>query len=127
MSSDLTYKALRAKVARLEKKVSRNADEIKETAKVIAAEAAETRRESEQIAAKSVDRDSVADSQELSRVIKGLSDGILTYAAKGQDTAKQAKAAGDQAKSTHGGFQEAFDRSQVDGLENVDRDWFEQT
>lgn len=126
MSSDLTYKALQREVAKLERKVARNADEVKAAAKVIDAEATETLRESEQIAAKSVDRDSVADSQELSRVIKGLSDGILTYAAKAQDTAKQAKAAGDQAKSTHGGFQEAFDRSSVAGLENVDRDWFAQ-
>lgn len=126
MSSDLTYKALRAKVAKLERKVSRNADEIQEAAKVIDAEATEALRESDQLAAKSVDKDSVADSKELSKVIKGLSDGILTYAAKGQDTAKQAGAANDQAKSTHGGFQEAFDRSQVDGLENVSRDWFEQ-
>ena len=124
--SDLTYKALKAKTANLERKVSRNADEVKAAAKVIDAEATETHRESEQIAAQSVDRDSVADSQELARVIKGLSEGILTYAAKAQDTAKQAKAAGDQARSTHGGFQEAFDRSNVDGLENVDRDWFEQ-
>lgn len=126
MSSDLTYKALRAKAANLEKKVSRNADDIKEAAKVIDEEAKETGREADQMATKSVDKDSVADSKELSKVIKGLSDGILTYAAKAQDTAKQAKAAGDQAKSTHGGFQEAFDRSDVDGLENVDRDWFEQ-
>ncbi|WP_030756592.1 hypothetical protein [Streptomyces sp. NRRL F-5135] len=126
MSSDLTYKALQAKVAKLERKVSRNADDVKAAAKVIDAEATETSRESDQMAAKSVDRDSVADSHELSKVIKGLSDGILTYAAKAQDTAKQATAAGDQARSTHGGFQEAFDRSSVDGLENVSRDWFEQ-
>ncbi|MGS2592140.1 hypothetical protein [Streptomyces hebeiensis] len=126
MSSDLTYKALQAKVTTLEKKVSRNADDIKTAAKVIDAEATESSRESDQMAAKSVDRDTVADSHELSKVIKGLSDGILTYAAKALDTAKQAKAAGDQAKSTHGGFQEAFDRSTVDGLENVSRDWFEQ-
>lgn len=124
--SDLTYKALQAKVAKLERKVSRNADDVKAAAKVIDAEATETLRESEQMAAKSVDTDSVSDSQELAKVIKGLSDGILTYAAKAQDTAKQAKAAGDQAKSTHGGFQEAFDRSSVHGLENVDRDWFAQ-
>lgn len=124
--ADLTYKALKAKTADLEKKVSRNAQEIKETAQVIDAEAKETARESDQMAAKSVDKDSVSDSQEFAKVIKGLGDGILSYASKGIDTAKQAKAVGDQAKATHGGFQEAFDRSNVDGLENVHRDWFEQ-
>lgn len=124
--SDLTYKALRAAVDTLEKRISRNSDDIQESARVIDEEATETRRESDQMAAKSVDRDSVADSQELSKVIKGLSDGILTYAAKGKDTARQAAAANDQAKATHSRFQEAFDRSDVDGLENVDRGWFEQ-
>lgn len=126
MGSDLTYKALQAKVGALEKRVSRSADEIQGAATVIDEEATETRRESEQMAAKSVDKDSVADSQEFSRVIKGLSDGILSYAAKGKDTARQAKAVSDQARTTHGGFQEKFDRSTVDGLENVDREWFAQ-
>lgn len=126
MPSDLTYKQLLARVGQMEKKVSRNAEEIQAASKVIEEEAAETRREADQMAAKSVDKDTVADSQELSKVIKGLSDGIISYAAKGVDTARQAKAVSDQAKSTHGGFQEAFDRSGVDGLENVSRDWFEQ-
>lgn len=124
--SDLTYKALRAKVAKLEKKVSRNADSIKEAAKVIEAESDESRREADHMAAKCVDKDSVSDAKELSKVIKGVSDGILTYAAKGEDTARQARAVNDQAKTTHGAFQEQFDRSNVDGLENVSRDWFEQ-
>lgn len=126
MASELTYKALREKVGDLQKKVARNADNIQESAKVIEEEATETRRESDQMAAKAVDKDSVADALELSKVIKGMSDGILSYAAKGQDTARQATAVLDQAHSTHGGFQEAFDRSSVDGLENVSRDWFEQ-
>lgn len=126
MPSELTYKALQTMVGDLEKKVSRNAAEIQEAAKVIDEEADETRREADQMAAKSVDRDTVADSTEFAKVIKGLSDGVISYAAKGTDTARQAKAVSDQARTTHGGFQEAFDRSQVDGLENVNRDWFEQ-
>ncbi|MEU1134141.1 hypothetical protein ABZ383_30510 [Streptomyces sp. NPDC005900] len=126
MGSDLTYKALRAKVTQLEKKVSRNADDIQEAAKVIEEEATETRRESDQLAAKSVDKDSVADSLEFSKIILGVSDGIVSYAAKGKDTARRARAVNAQAHTTHGGFQEAFDRSDIDGLENVSRDWFTQ-
>ncbi|MFG2276685.1 hypothetical protein ACGFNY_43875 [Streptomyces chartreusis] len=126
MGSELTYKALQRAVASLEQKVTRNAAEIQGAAKVIDDEATAARKESDAMAAKSVDRDSVADASELSRTIKGLSDGVLTYAAKGQDTARQARAVADQARTTHGAFQEAFDRSSVDGLENVSRDWFEQ-
>jgi len=126
MGNDLTYKALRAKVDELEQQISRTAQGTAQAAQVIDDEARETSRESDQMAAKSVDRDSVSDSHEFSKVLAGLSDGILTYAAKAQDTAKQAKAANHQAHTTHGGFQEAFDRSGVDGLENLDRDWLEQ-
>jgi hypothetical protein len=126
MATDLTYKALQRSVAALEKKVTRNADQIQGAAKVIDDEASEARKEADAMATMSVDKDSVADASELSKVIKGVSDGILTYAAKGQDTARQAKAVADQARTTHGGFQEAFDRSQVDGLANVSREWFEQ-
>lgn len=126
MATELTYKALRAKTAALHKKVVRNAEDTQASARVIDEEATETRRESDQMAAKSVDRDSVADSMEFSKVIKGVSDGILSYAAKGQDTARQATAVLDQARATHGAFQEQFDRSSVDGLERVSRDWFEQ-
>ncbi|MEW2393053.1 hypothetical protein AB0933_32300 [Streptomyces venezuelae] len=126
MGSDLTYKALQAKVATLNKRVTRNAENIQTSATVVDEEATATRRESDQMAGKAVDKDTVADSTEFSKVIKGLSDGILSYAAKGQDTARQAKAVADQARSTHGAFQEAFDRSSIDGLERVSRDWFTQ-
>lgn len=126
MGSDLTYKALRARTAALKKSVLRNAEGVAQSAQVIEGEAAETLRESEQLAVKCVDRDSVADSQALSKIIAGVSAGISAYAVKGQDTARQAQAVADQAATTHAGFQEAFDRSDVDGLENVDRNWLEQ-
>ena len=126
MATELTYKSLQRAVAGLEKKVTRNAAEIQGAAKVITDEATAARKEADVMAAKSVDKDSVADASELSKVISGVSDGILSYAAKGQDTARQAKTVSDQARTTHGSFQEAFDRSTVDGLEDVSRDWFEQ-
>lgn len=126
MPADLTYKQLLAKTAHMEKRIARNAGAIQAAAHIIETEAEETRRECDQMGAKSVDRETLADSQELSRVIRGLSVGILTYAAKGIDTARQAHAVGDQARSSHGGIQEAFDRSTVTGLEQVSRDWLEQ-
>lgn len=126
MGADLTYKGLQRQVAALEKQVIHNADAVAASAKVIDEEAKDTRRTADRIAAKGVDKDSVAEAQELSKIIGGVSDGINDYAACGRDTARQAKACGDQARASHGGFQEAFDRSSVDGLENVHRDWFEQ-
>ncbi|MFF7476662.1 hypothetical protein [Streptomyces sp. NPDC008092] len=126
MPAELTYKSLQRAVTGLEKKVTRNATQIQSAAKVIDDEATAARKEADAMAAQSVDKDSVADASELSKTIQGVSEGILSYAAKGQDTARQAKTVADQARTTHGSFQEAFDRSQIDGLQDVSRDWFEQ-
>ncbi|WP_372412024.1 hypothetical protein [Streptomyces luteireticuli] len=124
--AELTYKVLVRKTEAKEKALARNADGVKKAADNIKELADDTASDADALGAKSVDRDSLAECQELAKVIRGVSQGALTYAAKTADTAKAAKAAGDQARTTHAGFQEAFDRSDVDGLEKVSRDWFEQ-
>lgn len=124
--ADLTFKALVRAVELKEKTLARHAESVKRAADNITEHADDTARDADALGAKSVDRDSIAECQELAKVIRGVSDGAISYAAKGADTAKAAKAAGDQARTTHGGFQEAFDRSTVTGLENVSRDWLEQ-
>ncbi|GAA2330193.1 hypothetical protein Scani_34270 [Streptomyces caniferus] len=124
--AELTYKALVRKTQAKEKALARNAEGVKTAAENIKALADDTASDADALGAKSVDRDSLAECQELAKVIRGVSQGAIDYAAKTADTAKAAKAAGDQARTTHAGFQEAFDRSSVDGLEKVSRDWFEQ-
>jgi hypothetical protein len=126
MASDLTFKALVRAVEAKEKTLARNAESVKRAADNITEHADDTAKDADALGAKSVDRDSISECQELSRIIRGVSDAAISYAAKGVDTARTAKAAGDQARATHAGFQEAFDRSNVTGLENVSRDWFEQ-
>ena len=124
--ADLTFKALVRVTEAKEKKLARNAESVKQAAHTIKEYADDTANDADALGAKSVDRDSTSECQELAKIIRGVSDGAIQYAAKGADTAKAAKAAGDQARSTHAGFQEAFDRSTVTGLEQVSRDWFEQ-
>ncbi|MYS33713.1 hypothetical protein K388_07197 [Streptomyces sp. KhCrAH-43] len=124
--AELTYKVLVRKTEDKERALARNAEGVKKAADTIKELADDTASDADALGAKSVDRDSLADCQELAKVIRGVSDGALTYAAKAADTAKAAKAAGDQARTTHAGFQEAFDRSDVTDLEKVSRDWFEQ-
>ncbi|CQR59283.1 hypothetical protein [Streptomyces leeuwenhoekii] len=126
MSTELTFKALAHAVQSKEKKLARHAEGVKRAADNIAQHADDTARDADALGAKSVDRDSISECQELARIIRGVSDGATAYAAKAADTAKTAKAASDQARTTHGGFQEAFDRSNITDLENVSRDWFEQ-
>lgn len=126
MASDLTFKTLLRAVQVKEKTLARNAESVKQAADNITAHADDTAKDADALGAKSVDRDSISECQELSKIIRGVSDAAISYAAKGADTAKTAKAAGDQARTTHAGFQEAFDRSTITSLEDVSRDWFEQ-
>ncbi|WP_331762098.1 hypothetical protein [Streptomyces anulatus] len=124
--AELTYKVLVRKTEAKEKALARNAEGVRKAAENIKELADDTASDADALGAKSVDRDSLAECQELAKVIRGVSDGAITYASRTADTAKAAKTAGDQARTTHAGFQEAFDRSDVDGLEKVSRDWFEQ-
>lgn len=124
--AELTYKTLLRAVQNKEKVLIRNADSIKKAADNIRELADDTASDADALGAKSVDRDSLSECQELSKIIRGVSEAAIQYAAKGVDTAKTAQAAADQARSTHGGIQEAFDRSTVTGLEEVSRDWLEQ-
>ncbi|MFI1576224.1 hypothetical protein ACH4VQ_36125 [Streptomyces anulatus] len=124
--AELTYKALVRKTEAKEKALARNAEGVKKAAENIKELADDTASDADALGAKSVDRDSLSECQELAKIIRGVSDGAITYASRTADTAKAARAAGDQARTTHAGFQEAYDRSDVDGLEKVSRDWFEQ-
>lgn len=124
--TELTYKVLVKKIQAKEKALARNAEGVKKAAENIKQLADDTATDAEALGAKSVDRDSLAECRELSKVIRGVSEGALIYASRTADTARAAKAAGDQARTTHARFQEAFDRSSVTDLEKVSRDWFEQ-
>ena len=124
--AELTYKTLVRAVQTKEKAQARNAESVKKAADTIKDHADDTAADADALGAKSVDRDSIAECQELSKIIRGMSDAAIQYAAIGVDTARAAKAADDQARTTHGAFQEAFDRSNVTDLENVSRDWLEQ-
>lgn len=124
--AELTFKALVRAVEVKEKVLTRNAESVKRAADTIKEHADDTAKDADALGAKSVDRDSISECQELAKVIRGVSNGAISYAAKSVDTAKSARAAGDQARATHAAFQEAFDRSTVTNLEQVFRDWFEQ-
>ncbi|MFJ2875460.1 MULTISPECIES: hypothetical protein [unclassified Streptomyces] len=124
--AELTYRVLVRKVQDKEKAMARNAEGVKKAAEHIKELADDTASDADALGAKSVDRDSLAECQELSKIIRGVSEAAITYASKTSDTAKAAKAVGDQARTTHAGFQEAFTRSDVSDLEKVSRDWFEQ-
>lgn len=124
--SDLTNKGLQAAVSALATKVTRNADNINARAQHINDDATDTQRVAEQLAAKKLDRDTVAETQDLAKVTTGLSAAVLAYAAGGQDTARAARAAGDQTRQSHDGIDEALSRAPVDNIYDTDADFFQQ-
>jgi hypothetical protein len=122
---DLTYKQLQAAVTGLTKDVTRATQAIHAKADQISDEAQDTSRVAEMISRMGVDPATTSETQDLSRLMRGVSDAAISYASAGDTTARAAGAAHDQAKATHGGIQEAVSRSSVD-VQGVNREWFRQ-
>lgn len=121
---ELTYSGLKAAMNNLEKKVARSADAIRAEAKAIDDEAAATARDAESIASLRVDKTSVAETHELAKIMRGLSEAIIGHAAAAGITAKQARAVRAQNQTSHGQINEAMARSTA-GPEvyDVNRQW----
>lgn len=124
--SDSTYAQLLADVTALSQQVVRDADTLRAWGQHIDTEAKETSRIAEQIGARRIDADTVAETRELSKQLAGLSEDAVAYASAGDNTAAAARAAYDQAKASHGGISEAVRRSPVTGIDDVDPTWLAQ-
>ena len=124
--ADLTYKQLQQAVADLAKEVTRTAEAIRSRGQQINDEATDTARVAEHISRLNVDSETVAETRELAKMFAGVSEAAIAYASAGDNTAKAAQAAGEQAKESHGGIHEAVSRSGVNGIHNVKREWFTQ-
>lgn len=122
----ITYRQLVAAIGDLQKNVARNAEQIRAQSDAIQDEAEDTARVANMITAMNVDRDSVSETHALARTLRGLSDAAGAYASAADTTAKVAAAAGEQARTTHAGIQEAVSRSGVDGIHDVNREWLAQ-
>ncbi|NJA59180.1 hypothetical protein [Streptomyces sp. NEAU-H3] len=127
MSEQITYKQLQALTTVLEKRITRHAEAIRQETRFLGEEARDTQRTAEQIAAKGVDILTVAETQDLARIMQGLADGLTAYAAAGDTTARQAKAVYDANHTSHNGIQEQIQRSPVGrDIYNLDRTFLEQ-
>ncbi|WP_223772465.1 hypothetical protein [Streptomyces sp. 135] len=124
--SDLTYKQLRAQVLAYEKSLGKSAEQIRSQAKIIDDDAKDTGRLADQIAGKSVDPETIGETRDLMKITAGVSEGASEFASAADDTAKQARAAADQAKTSYGGLQEAMDRSNLIGKYDIHADWLTQ-
>lgn len=125
--ADLTYTQLTKAVTELTAQVIKSSAAIQVRAQQLEDDAADTLRTAEAIAAMRVDKATVGETRELSKIMKGLSTLAISYASAGTTTARMAKAAGDEAAASHSEFYEAATRSIIgNDLYDVDRHWFEQ-
>lgn len=124
MPSEITYRQLAKAVSDLAAASARNADTIHANAAWIDEEARDTARIADQLGARRVDRVTVGETHELSKIMQGLSDAVLAYASAGDTTSRMAAAAHDANRDSHDGIQEAVSRSTVGrDIHDVDRDW----
>lgn len=122
---DLTYNQLKAAVDTLAKTVAKDGEKIRVFAQQIHKEAVDTGRVADGIGSLGVDKETVAETHLLSRLMHGLSEAAIHYASATDGTSKSAAAASGQATRTHAGIQEAFRASPVD-LSNLNREWLRQ-
>lgn len=123
---ELTNKQLQAWVKNFAKEVARNGEEINQVAVAISDAANATRADANSIGAKKVDPDTVSETGELAKIMDGLSEASLAYAAAATDTSRAADQVDFTARTTHDAIDEAVNRSPARGIHDVSRDWFEQ-
>ena len=121
----ITYGHLLQVIAELEATAARSAQAIGARAAEMTLEAKDTTRVAEMIASRGVDTTTIGETKELGKVMDGLAGAVTSYASAGDSTARAAKAAGDQARGSHSGVNEAVNRSPVD-VSNTDPAWFAQ-
>ncbi|MEU6979586.1 hypothetical protein [Streptomyces sp. NPDC046371] len=122
MPITLTFSELVAYTNEAQRMLARNAEGIRVRANQMNEIAVETARVAEALSALAVDNASVSETKELAKIMLGLGGSVTDYAASGEATARAAGAAVEQAKRTHSGIQEQFNRAPVD-LSNVNRQW----
>ncbi|CAK7288662.1 hypothetical protein [Streptomyces misionensis] len=125
--ADLTYTQLTKEIADFTTTVIKSSGAIQARAQALDEDARDTNRIAEQIGAMRVDKATIAETRELAKIMAGLSEQAIAYASAGDTTARVAKAAGDQANASHGGFYEAAARSIIGAdVYDINREWFRQ-
>ncbi len=121
---ELTYQQLQAEVTALAKDIARSTEAIKKEAEGLQDEAQDTARLADSIASLKVDRATVGETTELSKIMAGLRDAAIAYASASDTTALQAQAVHAQNRTSHSGINEAVQRSPVGrDIYQVDRRW----
>lgn len=124
--SDLTNARLKQAVANLARAEAKDSEAVRALAQTIDDEARDTARIAECIAALRVDNATVAETRELSKIMAGLSEATISYAAAGEAVSRQAQVTHDTARTSHDGIEEAFARSTASDIYDLNGSWLSQ-
>lgn len=119
----LTFGQLLRETRTLARAVRQSTDSHRKLAVAMYAEASDTGRIAEQIAALKVDTATVAETREVAKIMAGMSAAAIAYADASDDASRAASAAEQQTITDHGGIKEAADRSPAP---MADRGWYRQ-
>jgi acyl-CoA synthetase (NDP forming) len=124
---EITYRSLQRGVNDLTRVIARNNEAIQRQCQILIDEAVDTMRTADQIGAVKVDKATVGETQQVGKVMLGLSNAVGEFSAAQDNTAKRAQAVHDSNHRSHDGVNEAVNASPV-GQEIflVHRDWFTQ-
>lgn len=124
---EITYRTLQKGVSDLTKVIARNNEAILEQARILIEEANDTKRVGDQIASVKVDKATIGETQQLSKVMLGLAEAVQEFQAAQHTTMKRSEGVYEANQRSHDGINEAVNASPV-GQEIflVDRDWFAQ-
>lgn len=124
--SDLTNKQLQAQTRAIARQTARSSEEINQVAVFFTEEARDTRNVANMIGSKKVDPDTVSETEELAKIIDGLSEMTLTYASTTKDTSHTAAATAATARTVHDNIGEQVNRSPARNIHDVQREWLQQ-
>ncbi len=119
----LSYGQLLRETRAMARDVRRATEAHKKLAAAMEAEARDTARIAEQIAALKVDSATVGETREVARIMQGMSTAAIAYASAADEASRAAAAAERQTVTDHGRIKEAADRSPV---AMADRSWYGQ-
>ena len=126
MPAEMTYEQFLKAVTDFSQEVVTNATAINRWAEFIDKEAGDTAHVAELIGAKQVDRDTIAETHQLARIMRDVSEDAIQYAARANTTSVLARNSHDQAVDSHQGIHENVNASPAEGIHDVHNDWFTQ-
>lgn len=128
MTAATTYTQLVAGINDLAQRVAQGAEAVRAKARDTSEEAKDTGRIAAMLASLKVDTATVGETNQLGQLLNGLDEVAIAYAAAADTTTRTAHAAGEQARTTHAGVNEAVRAAagRTPGIYEVSRDWVSQ-